>query len=589
MPTVPRIQRQVQPTAFPSARRRATLTPLAAGVGLAQAQGNKGEALYSAGTTIGIATARLEAARQEAAEKARNEANKAAAMRLKNRADEFIRKAMYAPGTGYMFQKGENALFLPEKAQHDMREFIQTVDPEVSNPEQRLAWEEIAANMQDEVMLSVYRHTGTEQFNVITSEYTRGLANAQALAGAAAMDPPTMLKHMADGFGTIEAQGKHLGWGRTEIDDAKFVFGSNVNTTAIHNLLAAGQTQKARDMFNAAKAQKALTGEQQAQLQTAVDAGTVKDKAYATFDKLDKSGMTPADQRKAAQQIPDSKERELVEGMIEHEVTADAGMERQAIEARALRLTQILLKNPSLSAIPANDLSLMKGGELQDYMSLISNIRESTAQGAPSPHPKESKPSVMAYLIDLAQKDKKLFAQVPLENANFVGSLAKGDYEQALRARAAAREGNEKAFTEAMAGEFSFNDAWVAALASVGKKKSDKDTSDIMDKVRADGRLEMLDPKRQGRPLTVPEWETIMKRNLIEFTLVDRYGFGMFDTTMQGYQIKYENIPVAMRIPIRDAINKRDPGNTVKDMATDPRMVATYRGYLLDQRLQQQK
>jgi len=587
VPTVPRIQRQVSPAALPNARRSAHLTPLAAGVGLAQAQGNIGAALESAGISVGIATARLEAARVEAAERARKEANRVAAMRLKNRADTWQREHVYKPGTGYLSQQGEGALFLPEQAQHDLREFMTEIAPTLTNPDQHLAWEEIGAELSDSTMLAVYRHTEGERDKTMVAEYTARLNNARSLAGSSIQDPATYVKHVRNGFEAIDETAAFLRWPKAVHEEAKRAFASDVNVLGIHNLVAAGEVDKAESMLAAAKAQGVIAGEQLREVTGTVEAGSALKQATAEFDRLDKSGMTPTEQRADVQRNDklSAKVRELTLGMIEHEVTADrnmAGADREAVNAE---ITAILMKKgaqASLADIPAKRLKDIKSPELQQWLSVIDNLR-GTAAAPPSPHPKVSKPSVLAYLYDLAQRDPTLFTAYPdkdgkngldLTTANYIGSLSQADWEYFVKLQTTMRAGKREEADKIASGPFTFQTIWNQHLGIAKIKKDDPKALEIRAQVEQDGRWEAA---LKGKPLGGDDWDKIIRRNMQSHTFSAPWLWS--NDVRRGYQFTFDDIPVGMRNELKEAIESVPGQPKVGNMATDERMVSVYRRY----------
>lgn len=578
MPTVPRIQRQVGPQPLPQARRAARLTPTAAGVARYQAETNVGEALQQVGYTTGIFAARYERQQQEAAARVRDDANRTAVMKLKNKADVWKRANIYAPNTGYLAVNGENALLLPEKAQQDLKQFGADIQPDINTPEQRQAWDEIYADLQDSTMLTVYRHTTGEQQKVMVGEATARVSNAQSLAIAAVQDPYEMVKQIGAGMRAVDELGRLEGWGKDKTDEAKYKFGSNVNVGAIHALVAAGQNEKARTLFNTARRVGAIEGEQIADLVKLLDTEDLTAKAQQEFDKLDQSGMSVDEQREAAKLL-EPKLRPLVNSLIMQEVSNDATAEAAAIKARDKEIYQILVKNPSLGAIPSKWRKDFGSAEGTHWNSVIANIRASQETGGPpSPYAKVSKPTVLAYLANLAQTDPAAFAKLPLERPNWVASLSKEDYEQALRGRGAAAAGEEKRLADIMGGEFTFQNAWSAALGENNMKENDPRVSEIMGKVRQDGRVMALDPARKGKPLTTADWELIMKRNLIQHTLAKPWY--QFDVQKSGYQIHFDDIPVEAHRDLVESINFHNPQNPVTNMRTDARMVEAYRAKL---------
>jgi hypothetical protein len=581
MPTVPRIHREVGPQPLPNARRRAVLTPVAAGAALAQAQGNVGEALQQVGYTGGVLAGRFERARIEAAEQARADANRTAVMRLKNRADVWKRQNIYDPKTGYLTVKGENALLLPEKAQQDLKKFGEDIEPEINTPEQRLAWEEINAELQDSTMLTLYRHTSGEQHQLMVDENTARIENSQSLAIAEVQDPLQMTKHIREGMAAIEDQGRLLGWGKEKTDRAKFVFGSNVNVGAINALVVAKQNKKARTLFEAAKQQGAIEGEKLADLEKLVDEEDLTAQAQEAFDTLDKSGLSVGEQREAAKQQYTGKKRELVLDLIRQEQSDDQMAENAAIKARDHEITQILLnsKNPTFLSIPAHWRKDFGSSETTHWNAVIANIQASRESGGPpSPYAKVSDPDVLAGIITMASTNPKAFAALKLEAPGIRGYLTKEDYEQALRGRAAALAGEDKKLAEIYAGEFTFADVWKAQLAANDMKPNDPRTAEIMARVRLDGRILAFAPGRNGKPVTVPEWEQIIKQNLVQHTLSNPLFWSK--DVRRGSDIRFEDIPAADVQEIVESINHHNPQNPVRNAATDGRVTSAYRTQL---------
>jgi hypothetical protein len=582
VPTVPRIQRQVGPTLLPNARRSAHLTPLAAGVGLAQAQGQVGEALQGAGIQVGIATARLAAAQAEAAEKARQEANRSFAMRLKNKADEWRRNNVYGP-TGYLSIVGENALLMPEKAQQDLKKFESEIAPTLSTPEQHLAWEGINADLQDSTMLAVYRHTGTEQNKVMVAEYTAQMTNSRSLAMLAANDPAQMVKEMRNGFIAIDQLAKLEGWLPDTTKAAKFKFGSDVNVGAIYNLIAAGEHDKARSLFAAAEKQKAIAGEDIAKVADAVKKGTDEEEAYKVFDRLNKSGMTPAQQRIEAEKEKPGV-RAIVDSLILREMSSDEATKTFEKKQRDHRITQLLLKNPSFNAIPIADRQTFESDDVTHWNSVIANINASRATGGtPSPYAKVSDPVQLQRLYTLAAlPDKTAFMKINFAAPNYVAALTKEDNEQFMKLQATyLTEQAEKARTIA-AGPFSFNQVLDGWLAQAQIDKKDPRMADIMADIAQDGKMAMS-MKKTDDPLTPAEWDPIVKGILIRHTLVKGDLSTLWIPKWRwGYEIEFDDIPRKDVEQIISAIKGMPSQKPIDNPRTDPRIISMYRQLLLE-------
>jgi hypothetical protein len=575
MPTVPRIQREVGPQPLPNARRAAKLTPTAAGVGLAAAQGNIGEALQQTGYTVGIMAARLQRAQAEEAERARDEANRAAVMRLKNKADVWKRNNVYDPTTGYLTVVGENALLLPEKAQQDLKKFGEDIDPDLNTPEQELAWEEIYAELQDSTMLTVYRHTSTEGQKVMVAESTARMTNSQSLAIASALDPPQAVKHITEGMKAIEETARLEGWGKDTTDLAKQGFASNVNVGIIHTLVKAGQSDKARIVFNEARKHNVIDGKQIPDLIALLDEQDMTAEAQQAFDELDKSGLPLDQQMTAAKQRYTGKKRELVLDLIRQEQSDDHMAEAATIKARDHDIMQILLKDPRFNAIPAHWRKDFGSAEGTHWNSVIANIRASRESGGtPSPYAKISKPSVKDYLLTWMQKDPAFYANIPLGAPRYVGSLTQEDWEQFRRAQVAVLNDQQKNAVDILKGNFTFKDVWSAALTSASIRKDDPRLDDIQATVEHEIKVEAT---YKGSPLTSAEMEPVVRRVLQRHTLEQGT---LWDKTRLGFEIKFADIPLADRKDIIAAIQKIPGQPAVRNPATDDRVLVMYRRML---------
>lgn len=281
MPTVRRLNRQVQTQALPGARLTAADTAESLGAGEARARaGAAGNMAASIGNVAGQALRYS----NEAVARERQRANEVALLEATNKLDTWELENLYNPQTGALNTRGKAAFDLPEKLDDGFRKATATIEEGLGTDEQRIAFEKVKAQRGANVALAVRRHVAGEMQRFDESELGNTLKNSANLAAANALDPRRVGEEMARGEDAIIAHANRYGVGPETYEAQLEAFRSGAHIGVINNLMASGHERAAQVYYE--EKEKEIAGTQRDQVLAAIQAGTTAKQGRVTADDI---------------------------------------------------------------------------------------------------------------------------------------------------------------------------------------------------------------------------------------------------------------------------------------------------------------
>lgn len=411
MPTVPKATRQVDLAPLPDVRLTAAATPESEGAGVAEAQGQIGEALAGVGhktTALG----------EELLAKERQNANAVTAIKNNSDLTGWVDKRLNDPETGVLQTRGENALGLPEKVSTEYNDYADGLAAKLSNPQQRLAFDRIRAERGLVLANRVMEHTTSQIQQVRADTAESSVKNSQSFAIANADNPRVIGQELATQATTITTIGKQLGMSPESIKarlDASF---SATHVGVIENLLAQEKTKAAQVYFEETKSQ--INGEQIARIEKALHEGTTRKEGQTQADAILAAGGTLTEQREKARQIDDADVRDQVMQRLEHEHDVAKQVDREHTEAAMTAAVNILDKTPDVGKIPPTTWVSFSEGE----RSALRSYADRLSKGDPV----ETDWPTYYGLMSKAGTDPTTFATENL--LGYRGKLGNGEFKQ---------------------------------------------------------------------------------------------------------------------------------------------------------------
>jgi hypothetical protein len=443
MPVV-RARREIQPAPIPGVRRQASLTPEAAGAGLAEAQARTALASAALGAQVaepGLRMfARLQQARRDEAEEARRQADILAVLEADNRLADWIRDRVYDPERGALTLKGRDALGLPEQIDADYERVASAIEQSLATDEQRVAFARIRTQRRQDLALDIRRHVAREIQTYTAQELEARAQNALAMAVGAAQDPVRAGKELAAGEQAIRALARPLGLGPEQVEQQVRALRSDALVGIIQRLLAEGQTTAARAYFE--EGRDLIAPDKVDDLLRALKAGSLRQQAQRETDRILASGGGLREWRERARAIEDPELRDEVMERLEHEAVVRERLEREAEETRLRQAYDLVDRGVDPRRLPPALWTQLSGSE---RASLLAYAR-SRAAGLPV----ETDWAVYYRLMSLAADDPAAYVTENLYR--YRGSLDDSEFKQLVDLQARLKGRDREAAARDLAG-----------------------------------------------------------------------------------------------------------------------------------------
>lgn len=339
MPTVPRLSRQVSPTALPGARLTAQETALSGGVGVHEAKARyelaKGGAsadVWNAAAGFGQQVTRASSAVAEIVIQEQRRADDVALMEKQNQLSTWTNKRLYDPQNGALARQGKDALGAPEEVGAEFDKLAGEIEGTLGNPRQRAAFMRIRDNAKANLDLTLRRHVFGEMQKYEASELKALVDNSVSSAIQNATDPARVGFELTNAVDAIERSGPRLGLGPEQVKAQVEAVQTKTHVGVVESLVSQGHTKAATAYFEEAKDAGQISGDAVARVEKALREGTVRKEAQEQADKIILAGGTLTEQRDRAKAIEDPDVRDRALTYIEHEATIKERAQREQSE-----------------------------------------------------------------------------------------------------------------------------------------------------------------------------------------------------------------------------------------------------------------
>lgn len=438
MPTVPRLSRQVSPTALPGARLTAQETPLSGGVGVHEAKarlelakGGASAATWEAAAGFGNTVTRAAGALAEIAIQEQRRADDVALMEKQNQLTEWTNKRLYDPQAGALARQGKDALGVPEEVGDEFEKLAGELEGTLGNPRQKAAFLRIRQNAKANLDLTLRRHVFGEMQKYEAGELKSLVDNSVSSAIQNATDPARVGFELTNAVDAIERSGPRLGLGPEQVKAQVQAVQTKTHVGVVESLVSQGHTKAATAYFEEAKDAGQISGEAVARVEKALREGTIRKEAQDHADKIILAGGSLSQQRDAAKAIEDPEVRDRALTYIEHEADVKAREQRDQGE-QLLRGVYAVVEESGgdISAVEPALWAQLDAKDLAGVRAYARNI----AKGEPV----ETDLETYYGLMRRAVSSDKAFLNENL--LRYRGKLSEGDFQQLANLQRSLRE-----------------------------------------------------------------------------------------------------------------------------------------------------
>ena len=438
MPTVPRLSRQVSPTALPGARLTAQETALSGGVGvheakanLALAEGGASAQSWNAATGFANTVSRSASALSEIVIQEQRRADDVALMEKQNQIAKWTNDRLYDPQRGALARQGKDALGVPEEVADEFEKFSGDLEATLGNPRQKAAFLKIKSNAQANLDLTLRRHVFGEMQKYEATELKSLVDNSVSSAIQNATDPARVGFELANAVDAIERSGPRLGLGPEAVKAQVQAVQTKTHVGVVESLVSQGHTKAANAYFEEAKDAGQISGEAVARVEKALREGTIRQEAQQQADKIILAGGSLTQQRDAAKAIEDPEVRDRALTYIEHEADVKAREQRQASEDLLRGVYAVVEESGGdISAVEPSLWAQLDAKDLAGVRAYARNI----AKGEPV----ETDLETYYGLMRRAVSSDKAFLNENL--LRYRGKLSEGDFQQLANLQRSLRE-----------------------------------------------------------------------------------------------------------------------------------------------------
>lgn len=303
--------------------------------------------------------------------KAKQEADQTAVFDAVNKQAAAMNHILWDPDTGAMNQKGQNSFGQPDRVQTEYQKLADQHEGELTDPDQKRAFREIADRQYPDTQATVLRHVGQQTEVYKHQTYDDTVANLQTSA----------LNHI----GQPEAQGeidkalelsKHTralqmpGADAQTLDRINATDASNLHADVVGDLLTSGSYVAAKGYFDQNKA--AILPQQRAALEKSVGDGSVRALGQAESARIYAPGKSLEQMYAEADQIQDQR----VQAETKNRLDANYQHGKQAKDQASTDLYKqglgILASDPrGINAIPPQQLNQLREMDGEKYAALM--------------------------------------------------------------------------------------------------------------------------------------------------------------------------------------------------------------------------
>ena len=492
---VPAYTGSVQEQARPNARLDANFTPASQGAAIGQAISQE-------------------------AEKAKKKADDIVLTDMQRRLGEFETDTLYNPETGALTRQGKDAFDVPKQVRDKYEKFKSDLSSELTNKEQRAAFEKLAVTREIQMNRTVQRHV-SDQIQKYDDNITKGSIDTAANNAALNYNDPYRIRAELD---TIKST--RLNWAKRhgvspEMTEAAVKDDiSKANVGIVANMLANQEDQLAEAYFKETVKNGGFTADDKATIQAKVESGALVGKSQRKADEIIAKKKDYKDQLSAAESITEPKLRDEVKRRVKL---------HQAEQIQATQFTQQKAKDDAWSQVVNDNVTDWKN---------ITNWND--LDGA-------DQKAISDYLIKKAsgediQTDWEVYHDLstmpPTELVDtnierYRPKLSNAEYKQVLAWQRAYRDAQAKGDDSILNGPATLQQQINSSLAEQGIKNK-KEMGLFRSKA-----YQLIDAEQQarGKKLNQGERQQIIDNLLVQGKRKDHI-LGFIDTSARAYEIQ---------------------------------------------------
>lgn len=545
MPRVRSSEREIATAPIPGVRQQTGGSAIAEGAGVEAAKIGTGEAIARVGHTIAAFGIRTYA---EIADDSRRRADSVAILAAERQIGEWEHKRLYDPQGGALNVRGKDAMGLPEKLAAEYAALTGEIEKTLGTDRQREAFARVKTSRGLGLDLTIQRHVAGEMNRYEGEELKATIENAQQSAVANALDPERVAIELDRAVGAIKTHGPRLGLGPQAIEKQVAAVTSVTHKGVIDRLLANDLDQKAKAYFDEVKGQ--ISGETLAQVEKALDEGTLRGASQRKADDIIVAGGTLAEQRAKAKAIDDPKLRDAVESRLEHNAAIQDREDREIAEERLNAAYDTIDKTGDWTKIPASVWTDLPGSSRLS----LKNYAEDKARGIPT------KTDLASYysLTTLASTNGEKFLTMNL--LDYKGRLSESDFKQVADLQMRMRVGDDKAADKVINGFRTNSEIWNGVLVATGLDKDSNEANALHKEL--DRRIDRFQ-QDTGKQATNEQMQA-MADNLIGNVVLEPGdwanilpgGRPFYDVTKKAHEITVADIPQAQRAAVEAQLVK---------------------------------
>lgn len=559
MPTVPVYgQRKVGTDPYPEARRRATLTEEAAGVGVEQARAGRERELGQLGGELANAGFVINDAQQ----KARQRADDMAATMADNELARWMVHRLNDPQTGALNVRGMNAMNLPEQLESEFGEVAGEIEKTLTTPRQKAAFEQAKARRGLSMLETISQHTSREITRAEQEALATTITNTQAIVAANASNPQLVAGEIDTAAAAIRTHGKNMGWDLDTIEAKIGDMESMGFTTAVETLVDQGNTKAAKIYFEEVGS-RISDPKDRSRLQKMLATQTDLEEALAQGDAIIDQGGSETDMLKAARAYGKEhpEQREKVEQRIGQHWDRQRQAERQQQETLLDQAYNHIRNGGTVSSLPASTRQIL-GSHLP---ALDSYEKQRNQSGGVA----EDDLNVWTDMWEHAQREPANFKTLNLRPLQ--SKLTPASYKRLLDLQMDMRNAQPKAakaLQEFSSREQVFDSVMQSYGINVSAVKPDTPEANAINQVRRMLGARVEAAQTEGKPplsnqeiteqldaIMSAEWGK--KGSILGGLYYGWSGVPLTDQTKRLIDVTYDEIPAAKKIEVENELRRQ--------------------------------
>jgi len=484
---VARQQRQVGTAALPGARLTAAKTATSTGAGLAQAEGEVGQAierLGAVGTALGVSTY------GRVMEEERQRADNIALLKADNKISEWKNNRLFNTVDGAFTKKGADAMGLPEQVNDEFIALTSELEKDM-NDRQRARFAAVRSQHGTGLDLTLRRYQLEETNRYEADELEAKIKNSLSSGWSNAQDPKQVGIDLEAGTNAIKLHMKQMGAGPKTIEQKTLEFSSAMHSGVIERLVNSGQDMKASAYFDEVKGTGQLTGKALGDIEKALETGSLRGESQRKADEITATGKSYDEMIAEVKKIKDPKLQDATRERVEHFDTKRDQQKREAEEVIVKNAYTIVERTKDWRSVPVSEWQKMSPAS----RSMLRSVSEHLTEGVPV----KTVPSTYYTLTQEAVDDPdKFIKRNILESA---GRLSPSDLEQMMNLQMQIKSSGKAAAAAQAAktlnGLRTNSEIWNGVLFDSGLDKDSDEAHELHKEL--DRRIDALQDAKKGQ------------------------------------------------------------------------------------------